>query len=129
VLRRTSASDPKPPSREQRPFCRGPGTDTFGRNGRLCVPIPTLRLEEGVFVSFRTDRSNSFRPTSITGLETVIGWETKIERSLITDMPRDRYVERCKQRAFDYLDRGDLKDAVASFVSNMNARPDCELPH
>jgi hypothetical protein len=52
-----------------------------------------------------------------------------MERSLITDMPRDRYVERCKQRAFDYLDRGDLKDAVASFVSNMNARPDCELPH
>jgi len=25
--------------------------------------------------------------------------------------------------AFDYLDRGDLKDAVASLVSNMNARP------
>ena len=55
--------------------------------------------------------------------------EAKIGRSLITDMPRDGYVERCKQRAFDYLDRGDLKDAVASFVSNMNARPDCELPH
>src|SRR5258708_552039 len=52
-----------------------------------------------------------------------------MERSLITDMPRDKYVERCKQRAFDYLDRGDLKNAVASFVSNMNARPDCELPH
>jgi hypothetical protein len=62
-------------------------------------------------------------------LETVIGWEAKIERSLTTDMPRDEYVERCKQRAFDYLDRGDLKDAVASLVSNMNARPDCELPH
>jgi hypothetical protein len=43
-------------------------------------------------------------------------------------MPRDRYVERCRERAFDYLDRGDLKDAVASLVSNMNARPDCELP-
>lgn len=52
-----------------------------------------------------------------------------MERSLITDMPRDKYVERCKQRAFDCLDRGDLKNAVASFVSNMNARPDCELPH
>jgi hypothetical protein len=51
-----------------------------------------------------------------------------MERSLITDMPRVKYVERCKQRAFDYLDRGDLKNAVASFVSNMNARPDCELP-
>ena len=52
-----------------------------------------------------------------------------MERSLITDMPRDKYVERCKQRAFDYLDRGDLKKAVALFVSDMNARPDCELPH
>ena len=124
MLRRTSASDPKPPSHEQRPFCPVPGADRRGRNGRLCVPIPTLRLEEGLFVSFRTDRSNSFRPTSITGLETAIGWEAKIERSLKTDMPRDRYVERCKQRAFDYLDRGDLKNAVASF-----ARPDCELPH
>jgi hypothetical protein len=51
-----------------------------------------------------------------------------MERSLITDMPRDKYVERCKQRAFDYLDRRDLKNAIASFVSNMNARPDCELP-
>ena len=27
-------------------------------------------------------------------------------------IPRDKYVERCKQRAFDYLDRGDLKSAV-----------------
>jgi len=52
-----------------------------------------------------------------------------VERSLITDLPRDKYVERCKQRAFDYLDRGDLKNAVASFVSNMNARSDCELPY
>ena len=52
-----------------------------------------------------------------------------MDRSLITDLPRDKYVERCKQRALDYLDRGDLRNAVASFVSNMNARPDCELPH
>ena len=52
-----------------------------------------------------------------------------MERSLITDMPRDKYVERCKQRAFDYLDQGDLKKAAALFVSDMNARPDCELPH
>ena len=44
-------------------------------------------------------------------------------------MPRDKYVERCKQRALDYLDRGDFKKAVALFVSDMNARPDCELPH
>ena len=52
-----------------------------------------------------------------------------MDRSLITDMPRDKYVERCKQRAFAYLDRGDLNNAVAAFVSDMRARPDCELPH
>jgi len=52
-----------------------------------------------------------------------------MDRSIIVDVPRDKYVERCKQRAFDYLDRGELGSAVASFVNNMNARPDCELPH
>jgi hypothetical protein len=52
-----------------------------------------------------------------------------MDRFLITDLPRDKYVERCKQRALDYLDRDDLRNAVASFVSSMNARPDCELPH
>jgi hypothetical protein len=52
-----------------------------------------------------------------------------MDRSLITDMPRDKYVERCKQRAFDYLDSDDLQNAVASFVGTMNARPDCKFPH
>jgi hypothetical protein len=52
-----------------------------------------------------------------------------MDRSLIIDMPREEYVLRCKQRAFDYLDQGDLKSAVASFVGSMNARPDCHLPH
>ena len=52
-----------------------------------------------------------------------------MDRSVIADVPRDKYVERCKQRALDYLDRGELRNAVASFVKNMNARPDCELPH
>ena len=52
-----------------------------------------------------------------------------MDRSIIADVPRDKYVERCKQRAFDYLDRGELRNAVASFVNNMNTRPDCELPH
>jgi len=52
-----------------------------------------------------------------------------MERSLLIEMTRDKYVERCKQRAFDDLDRGDLKYSVVSFVGNMNARPDCKLPH
>ena len=40
-----------------------------------------------------------------------------MDRSVIADIPRDKYVERCKQRAFDYLDRGDFKNAVSSFVN------------
>ena len=52
-----------------------------------------------------------------------------MDRFIIADVPREKYVERCKQRASDYLDRGDLRTAVASFVNGMNARPDCELPH
>ena len=52
-----------------------------------------------------------------------------MDRSLINDMPRDKYVERCKQRALGYLDQGDLKKAAALFVSDMNARRDCQLPH
>ena len=51
-----------------------------------------------------------------------------MERSLSIEMTRDKYVERCKQRALDYLDRGDLKNSVASLIGNMNTRPDCELP-
>jgi len=51
------------------------------------------------------------------------------DSSLITDMPRDKYVARCKERALDYLDRGDLKNAVASVIANMDARTDCKLPH
>ena len=51
-----------------------------------------------------------------------------IDRSVIADVPRDKYVERCKQRALDYLARGDLKGAVSSFINSMDARSDCELP-
>ena len=49
-----------------------------------------------------------------------------MDRFIIADVPRDKYVARCKQRAFDYLDRGDLRNAVASFVNHMNARSDCD---
>ena len=52
-----------------------------------------------------------------------------MDRSVTIDMPRQEYVERSKQRAFDYLDQGDVRNAVASFVGSMNARPDCRLPH
>jgi hypothetical protein len=46
----------------------------------------------------------------------------------ITDMPRDQYVERCKQQALYHLDQGDLVNAVASIITTMDARTDCELP-
>ena len=52
-----------------------------------------------------------------------------MDRSVTIDMPRQDYVERSKQRAFDYLEQGDLRNAVVSFVGSMNARPDCQLPH
>ena len=52
-----------------------------------------------------------------------------MDRSVTIDMPRQEYVERSKQQAFDYLEQGDLRNAVASFVGSMNARPDCRLPH
>jgi len=52
-----------------------------------------------------------------------------MDRSLTIDMPREEYVERSKQRAFDYLEQGDLRNAVAAFAGGMNARTDCRLPH
>jgi len=36
----------------------------------------------------------------------------------VTDMPRDQYVERCKQQALYYLGQGDLVKAVASIVTD-----------
>jgi hypothetical protein len=47
---------------------------------------------------------------------------------VVTDMPRDKYVERCKQRALDYLDRGDVEKAVTSIITTMDARTDCKIP-
>ena len=47
----------------------------------------------------------------------------------ITDMPRDQYVERCKQQALYYLGQGDLVNAVASIITTMDARTDCKIPH
>ncbi|WP_247385070.1 hypothetical protein [Bradyrhizobium sp. 143] len=51
-----------------------------------------------------------------------------MERSLLIEMTRDKYVEGASNEPSIISTRGDLKNAVASFVRNMNARPDCELP-
>jgi hypothetical protein len=32
-----------------------------------------------------------------------------MDQSLIIDIPREKFVERCKQRAFDYLEQGRSK--------------------
>ena len=47
---------------------------------------------------------------------------------LTTDVPRDRYVERCQKRALYYLGQRDLVKAVASIITTMDARTDCKLP-
>jgi hypothetical protein len=38
---------------------------------------------------------------------------------------RDEHLEWCKQRAREYLDRGELADAVASMASDMGEHPEC----
>jgi hypothetical protein len=94
---------------------------------RLCLNSHTT-TKRHQFVAFRTDGpEQTVQPCRRFLLD--LGSLAKMERSLITDMPREKYVERCKRRAFDYLDQGDLRKAAALFVTDMNARPDCELPH
>ena len=101
-------------------------TPTVRSQLRLCPNSHTCDQKRIRLSSFEQTAQIHSAPTSL--LEVVIGWGSVMERSLLLEMKRDRYVERCKQRSFDHLDRGDLKNAVASFVGNMNARPDCELP-
>jgi hypothetical protein len=43
------------------------------------------------------------------------------------DMPREKYVERCKQRAFEYLDEGDVKKRGCLF--RRQYEPPARLPH
>src|SRR6478735_4021852 len=69
----------------------------------VCVPIPTLRLKTRLRVAFLTDKSNPFRSTCSYRNQSSAG-EAKMDRSLITDLPRDKHVMRCKQRALAYLD-------------------------
>jgi hypothetical protein len=41
---------------------------------------------------------------------------------------RKEHLAWCKERALAYLDRGELEDAVASFMSDMNKHPDTKIP-
>ena len=60
----------------------------------------------------------------------MLRWDRPVVRNdaRVTDMPRDQYVERCKQQALYYLGQGDLVNAVASIITTMDARTDCKLP-
>jgi hypothetical protein len=41
--------------------------------------------------------------------------------------PREEHLEWCKQRAREYLDRGELADAVASMGSDMDKHPETRM--
>ena len=95
------------------PFARAPGADKCGRDVRLCPNSHTCDQKSIRLSPFEQTGQIRSVPTPL--LEAVIGWGGEMERSLKIDMTRDKHVERCKQRAFDYLDRGDLKNSVASW--------------
>src|SRR5579859_4557839 len=86
-----------------------------------CLPIPTLRLKRRWFVGFRTDGLElAFKPVGTFHVR-FGGWLAKMDRVFIIDTSRDKYGARCKQQAFDYLDRGDVRNAVTLFVNDLNA--------
>lgn len=39
-------------------------------------------------------------------------------------MTREEHLDWCKQRANEYLDKGDVKNAIASMMSDLNKHPD-----
>lgn len=41
-------------------------------------------------------------------------------------MNRAEHLEWCKQRALEYVDKGDLKEAFASFQSDMTKHPETD---
>lgn len=45
----------------------------------------------------------------------------------MSECTRDEHTEWCKQRAREYLDKGDVANAVTSMLSDMGKHPDCAL--
>jgi len=39
-------------------------------------------------------------------------------------MDREEHLEWCKQRAYEYLDKGDTETAYASFITDMKTHPE-----
>lgn len=42
-------------------------------------------------------------------------------------MTRDEHLAECKQRALEYLDRGELANAVASMISDLSMHPETDF--
>ena len=42
----------------------------------------------------------------------------------VSNMEREEHLEWCKQRAYEYLDGGDINGAYGSFVSDMRKHPE-----
>lgn len=42
----------------------------------------------------------------------------------MTERTRDEHLAWCKRRALEYVDRGNLRDAVSSMISDMRKHPD-----
>lgn len=42
------------------------------------------------------------------------------------EVSRKEHLEWCKSRALEYCDRGDITNALASFLSDLNKNPDTE---
>jgi hypothetical protein len=42
-------------------------------------------------------------------------------------MTQDEHLVWCKQRALEYLARGEVQNAIASMMSDYNQHPDCKM--
>lgn len=40
--------------------------------------------------------------------------------------PREEHLEWCKKRALEYLDQGDVRNAICSMMSDMRSHPETE---
>ena len=45
----------------------------------------------------------------------------------MTERPWDEHLKWCKQRALEYVDRGELGDAVASMASDIMKHPETKM--
>ncbi len=54
--------------------------------------------------------------------------DTDVEEKMPT-MTREEHLDWCKQRALEYLDRGELANAVASMGSDLNKHVETKTAH